>query len=125
MRHLLFFLFLLIFYAHAAAQEGKVLGIINDPDGKAVEFANIAVKGTNTGTSTAKDGSFELKIPANKEVVVMFSCMGFATDSIRLTLKNGEKRALNLILKPSATELSTIEVKDQQLRTNTFNRLDP
>ena len=125
MRHLLFFLFLLIFYAHAAAQEGKVLGIINDPDGKAVEFANIAVKGTNTGTSTAKDGSFELKIPANKEVVVMFSCMGFATDSIRLTLKNGENRALNLILKPSATELSTIEVKDQQLRTNTFNRLDP
>jgi len=69
----------------------EVLGIINDPDGKAVEFANIAVKGTNTGTSTAKDGFFELKILANKEVVVYVSCMGFATDSIRLTFEKRRK----------------------------------
>jgi hypothetical protein len=125
MRQLLSFLLLFILSAPVAAQDGKVFGTINDPDGKAVEFANIALKGSPAGTSTARDGSFELKVPAGKEVVIVFSCMGFATDSLRLTLKNGEKRSLKLILKPAATQLSTIEVKDQQLRTNTFNRLDP
>jgi hypothetical protein len=125
MRNLLSLLFLFIFCTNAKAQEGKVFGFVDDSEGKAVEFANIAVKGTITGTFTAKDGSYELKIPANKEVVIVFSCLGFATDSTRLILKNGEKRSLNFKLKPAATQLPTIEVKDQQLRTNTFNRLDP
>ncbi|MEI8005792.1 MAG: carboxypeptidase-like regulatory domain-containing protein [Bacteroidota bacterium] len=117
--------FLLLFCATVMAQEAKVHGFLNDSEGKPLEFANIAVKGTTTGTSTSKDGSYELSVPAGKDIVLLFSSVGFATDSVRMNLKKGEKRLLNRQLKPSSTQLSTIEVKDQQLRTNTFSRLDP
>ncbi len=117
--------FLLLFCATVMAQEAKVHGYLNDSEGKPLEFANIAVKGTTTGTSTSKDGSYELSVPSGKDIVLLFSSVGFATDSIRVNLKKGEKRLLSRQLKPSATQLSTIEVKDQQLRTNTFSRLDP
>ncbi len=111
--------------ASVTAQEAKVHGFISDPDGKPLEFANIAIKGTSSGTSAAKDGSYEIKVQTGKEIVLLFSVIGFTTDSVKLNLKKGENRLLNRKLTPSSTELSTIEVKDQQLRTNTFSRLDP
>ncbi|MEI6888819.1 MAG: TonB-dependent receptor [Bacteroidales bacterium] len=116
---------LLFFYASLAAQEARVHGFVNDADGNALEFANIAVKGTTSGTSASKDGSYELKIPSGKNIVLVFSVVGFGTDSLKVNLKNGENKLLSIQLKPAATELSTIEVKDQQLKTNTFSRIDP
>ena len=117
--------FLLFFCATVFAQEAKVHGFVSDPDGKPLEFANIAIKGTTSGTSTSADGSYKLLIPAGKEVILVFSSVGFSADSVRLNLKKGENKLLNRQLKLSSTQLSTIEVKDQQLRTNTFSRLDP
>ncbi|MEI7490423.1 MAG: TonB-dependent receptor [Bacteroidota bacterium] len=117
--------FLLLFCASVFAQEAKVHGFVNDPDGKPLEFVNIAVKGTTSGTSTSADGSYKLVIPAGKDVILIFSSVGFSADSVRLKLKKGENKLINRQLQLSSTQLSTIEVKDQQLRTNTFNRLDP
>ncbi|MCX6284667.1 MAG: TonB-dependent receptor [Bacteroidetes bacterium] len=117
--------FLLLFCATLFAQEAKVHGFVNDPDGRPLEFANIAIKGTTSGTSTSADGSYTLVIPAGKDVILVFSSVGFSADSVRLNLKKGENKLVNRQLKLSSTQLSTIEVKDQQLRTNTFSRLDP
>jgi len=109
----------------AFCQEARVKGLVQDAAGAPIEFANVAVKGTTSGTSTARDGSFELKIPAGKDVLLMVSVLGFVTDSVMLNLKTGETRQLGIKLKPSTTELETIEVKDQQLKTNAFSRIDP
>jgi len=116
-----FFLFCTTLYA----QDAKVHGLVKNADGNPLEFANVAVKGTTSGTSTSKDGSYELKIPSGKDVVLLFSVVGFATDSVKINLKSGENRLVGMQLNPTATQLSTIEVKDQQLKTNTFSRIDP
>ncbi len=116
---------LLLFCASVAAQEAKVHGFVYDADGTPLEFANVAVKGTTIGTSTLKDGSYELKVQVGKAAVIVFSSMGFGSDSVKITLKKGENRLVSIHMKPAATQLSTIEVKDQQLRTNTFSRIDP
>ena len=89
------------------------------------QFVNLAVKGTNTGTTTGKDGRFTLAVPANQQLVILFSFVGYETDSVVIFLQSGEHRILNRTLKPISTTLGSIEVKDQQIRTNTFNRLDP
>ncbi len=117
--------FLLLICASLAAQEGRVHGFVYDPDGRPLEFTNVALKGTTIGTSTSRDGSYDLKIPAGKEVVIIFSILGFTTDSVKVTLKAGENKLLNPEMKHATTQLSTIEVKDQQLKTNTFARIDP
>lgn len=116
---------LLLICASLTAQEAKVHGFVYDPDGKPLEFANVAIKGTGIGTSTSRDGSYELKVPSGKDVVIIFSILGFTSDSVKVNLKTGENKLLNPQMKPSTTELSTIEVKDQQLKTNTFSRIDP
>ena len=109
----------------ALGQDATVTGTVTDADGQVMQFVNLAVKGTSTGTTTGKNGSFEIQVPSDREVTLLFSFVGFNTDSLTVNLKPGERRNVEVALKQISTELSTIEVKDQQLRTNTFNRIDP
>jgi len=89
------------------------------------QFVNVAIKGTTSGTTTGKDGRFVLSVPANKELVILWSFVGYETDSAVIKLKPGEQKVLNRTLQTISTQLGSIEIKDQQLRTNTFSRLDP
>jgi hypothetical protein len=120
-----FILLILVAAASVMGQDAIVTGTVMDPDGQPMQFVNLAVKGTPAGTTTGKTGSFEITIPSGKEVILLFSFVGYDTDSLVLKLDPGERRKVELTLKQISTELSTIEVKDQQLRTNTFSRLDP
>lgn len=109
----------------ACGQEAVLTGTVSDAENQPMQFVNLAIKGSSAGTISGKGGRFEMKIPAGKEVTVLFSFVGYDTDSLTVLLKPGERQEVQLILKQISTELSTIEVKDQQLRTNTFSRLDP
>ena len=106
-------------------QEATLTGTVTDTDGQPMQFVNLAIKGTSTGTTSGQGGRFELNIPANADVTVMFSFVGYENDSLVVNLRPGEKKEVLITLGQISTELSTIEVKDQQLRTNTFSRLDP
>lgn len=99
--------------------------VVLDGTRQPLQFVNLAVKGTTIGTTTDNTGKFELKIPANTDLVILFSFVGYETDSLRIRLKAGETRIINHALRQSSTQLESIEVRDQQLRTSTFNRLDP
>ncbi len=107
------------------AQQAVVFGIIASGEEKQFQFVNVAVKGTTTGTTTDRSGRYELKVPASQEIILLYSHIGYETDSVAMNLQPGERKEINRLLKQLTTELSSIEVKDQQLRTNSFNRLDP
>lgn len=110
----------------AQHQTGTLTGSVTLSGSSAPQqFVNLAIKGMSAGTTTGKDGRFVLNVPANKEVVILFSFVGYETDSVTVHLKPGETRTLNRILQPVSTQLESIEVRDQQLRTSTFSRLDP
>jgi len=107
------------------AQHGTVYGKIFSNEQEAIQFVNLAVKGTTLGTTTGKDGSYQLVVPASQPVTLLYSFIGFETDSVVVAVAPGERKEINRTLKQTATELTSIEVKDQQLRTSTFNRMDP
>ncbi|MBC8313904.1 MAG: carboxypeptidase-like regulatory domain-containing protein, partial [Bacteroidetes bacterium] len=117
------FIFLAIW--NSFSQTGVVKGYVSNEEQTPVEYVNLAVKGTTKGTTTNKQGYFELMVPANQRVVILLSFVGFEKDSLVVNLTPGETKDVELILKPTSTELSTIEVKDAQLRTSTFSRIDP
>lgn len=84
-------LFLLI-AMHAFAVAQSVKGVVKDVTGDPLPGVNIVVKGTNVGTITKVDGSYEIK--AAKGKVLEFSFMGFETQQAAV---KGSK--LNIILK--------------------------
>lgn len=116
---------LLFFNLQLYAQQVKLSGTVSSADNEPIEYVNLAVKGTPMGATTDKNGWFEMMVPANQEITIQYSFIGYKTDSVHLFLKQGEKKEINLKLVQTSRELNSIEIRDQQLRTNTFSRIDP
>jgi len=113
------------FIIESWGQQATIFGVIRSEEDEVIQYVNLAIKGTTLGTTTAKDGTYSLNLPANQRVVVLLSFIGYESDSIVVNLAYGERKEINITIKQVATELTSIEVKDQQLRTNTFSKLDP
>ncbi len=108
-----------------SAQETAVIfGHVTDTGQQGIMNANITIAGLPGGTTTDKQGNFELQVPSGKKITVVITFMGFETSSIDLVLQPGERKEIRQTLIPASTALPSIDVKDRQIRTNTFNRID-
>ncbi len=118
-------LLFLFSFSLSAQQTGIISGKITDEDGNKVPNANIALEGTAAGTTSGSEGTFEIIVPAGQKVMIVISCIGFKSEKIEAELKPGEKLFIRKKLYTAVTQLESVEIMDQQLRTTTFNRLDP
>ncbi|MCX6252705.1 MAG: carboxypeptidase-like regulatory domain-containing protein [Bacteroidetes bacterium] len=121
---LILLLCLLSFISHAQ-QDAIISGKISGNDNKPVANANITVAGSIAGTISNSEGVFLIHVPSGKTITIQVSHISYETDSIKVLLNPGERRTINCTLHNSRTTLLSVEVKDQQLNTNTFSRLDP
>lgn len=124
-RRLLFGL-LLIFGFNGFSQEvGEIYGRITDDQNNPVPLANISLADQPGGTISKMDGTYQLKIPANKEVIVAFTYVGFVSQYVKVVIKPGERKLLNRKLVPSTTQLPGFVITDEKIRTSTLTPLDP
>ena len=122
---IIFLIFFVLPVTLLSQQTGVIFGKISDSSGQPVYNANITLPEHAGGTTTNKEGSYELRIPANKTVLVSISFIGYEISPFEIQVKPGERKEVNKTVTTSATQLESIEVKDQQIRKSTFNRLDP
>jgi len=122
-RIILIFIFALPLFA--AAQTAVVTGTITDLENNPIDLANVAILNEKGGTTTDKQGFFKLEIPSGKEITLAISYIGYANYEVKLKLKEGETKKLDIRLTAISTTLPGFEIKDEQLRTESMLRLDP
>jgi hypothetical protein len=66
-----------------------------------------------------------LVVPSNQEFVVDFSFIGYDSKRFKIILPPGDKKALDVVLTMKYTELKSVEIKDKQVRSYNYVRLDP
>jgi len=93
----------LSFYANA--QDTKLSGKIKDDKDKPIELVTIAVEGTGIGTLSKPDGSYELSVPANEKLIIVFDNAGYFTEKKSVKLTANENRTLDIILKKKENTL--------------------
>ena len=103
----------------------QVSGYISNQRGEPLELVNIAIEGLPGGTSTDKNGFFQLQVPAEIEVNLVVSFIGFKTERIPLHLHKGEKITIRRTLEIQNTLLSPVSIEDHQIRTTSLTRIDP
>lgn len=106
------------------AQVGMITGKVTDEKNQAVEQVNISISGYPGGTSTGNDGSYSLEVPANKHLLIIYSFIGYKTDTAYIKVNAGEKLRVNRTINTIATELGSIVVEDKQLRNTNLTRID-
>ena len=97
---LLFILF--SFLQTLVAQSQTVTGKVVDPQGNGVPGATVTVRGTNTATQTATDGTFRIQAADNATLV--FTSIGFGT------LEVSAANAANVTLQTTTSNLNEVVV---------------
>ncbi|RFS15418.1 SusC/RagA family TonB-linked outer membrane protein [Emticicia sp. C21] len=104
MRKLLLACIMLAWASCAFAQDVNVTGKVTADDGSALPGVSVVLQGTNRGTQTDADGNY--KIAATKGSSLLFSFIGFETQTIAV----GNMSVINVTLKSDAAQLNEVVV---------------
>lgn len=104
----LFFVIFLMGQFQMLAQTATLRGILLDELNTPIENANISAN--NVGTTSNSNGFYSLKIPANKEVSVVFSHVSHKSVRVIFNLKNGQEFEFNPILKIQVEQIETVVI---------------
>lgn len=121
----LLFLSLLFVNTVVFSQAATIFGAVKDSAGKPLISVNVSLVGVPGGTTTNEEGSYSLSVPAEEQITVAFSFIGLKTVKIKLKLSPGQNYELNTTLKPAATQLIGVVIKENQQGRGAFTRLDP
>ena len=80
----------------------NIKGEITSKNGDAIPFANIYIKSTKLGTTSAEDGSYQLNYSVNGSYTLIVSSIGFKTKTFPLVL-NGNNLRKNVVLEDDNT----------------------
>lgn len=117
MRKILFSLLLILISVSAFCQAtGKVTGVVRNELGEPLGEANIVISGTSTGTTSLKNGYFELDIPANVNTILRVSHVTANTKEVKVKVTEGETKDIAVSL--TSLEFQNVYVYGERVRLN-------
>ncbi len=121
----LFTLLLLVIniVSYAQTQTAKVAGIVLDENNKPVEGVNVSYK-TKSAT-TNSNGFYELIVPANQKIVIVFTHTALKNITATLQLKPGENFEYHVVMSDKAEQLSDVVITSSRRRVQGITSIDP
>lgn len=101
----LFFFFFTLF---SFAQTARVKGIILDENNQPVSEVNVATDGRSTKSNS--NGYYELTVPANRKIQLIFTHVSLKKNTVSILLKPNEDYEFNLVLNDRAEGLGEVVV---------------
>ena len=108
----------------AQKQEAMIYGKVIDDNNSVIELVNIAVMGTSYGTSSNSRGQYELTLPADTTLEVVYSFIGYQQVTQKVNLRPGEELKLDITMQSMSTMLPDAVVSDRQINSATITRID-
>ena len=125
MRKYLFFLSIIFISIRAFPQEkASIFGHVTNEKFNSLELVNVSIQGSTIGTTTDKDGNYQLNVPANQDIILAFSFIGYQKVVHTIKLAAGEKKQMNQILVTTSTVIPTFELIAKDERA-VITRIDP
>ncbi len=120
----------ILFVVSALATQGQgnnatLTGKVTDREGRPLDLVNVSLREYPIGTTTNRKGEYLLRIPARREVVVVYSSVGYVTLEKRFNAGIEEKITADVRLEESTTELGEVEVAENRKEGGNTIRIDP
>ncbi|MBP6731461.1 MAG: TonB-dependent receptor [Chitinophagales bacterium] len=111
---------------------GTVKGVVKDSSDQKLDFISIVVEQDQRySTNSDKNGNFELKVPADTKITLVFSSLNTIATRRQLEVKANETVTINQVLPLKITtksttvitgvkkDVGTVEIKNQQIMVST------
>ncbi len=112
----LFILLFLFPFFSLAQKTASVSGVVLNEDDRPVVGVNIVLLGKGLISTTNDSGFFQITVPSNKSIALVFSFAGLSTVQKNMYLQQGESESITVKMKPFSGELEEVTVKDQRDR---------
>lgn len=102
-----------------------IKGKITNEKGEGLDLVNVGIINVNIpiGATTNQKGEFSFSVPANKDLELAISYIGYATKLYKLRLKPNEVKEINFSLVRSSTTLQEIEIREDNTREEGVTRI--
>ncbi len=121
--HIVIFIFVTV--GAYAQQTATVSGTLKNSKGVALENANISIVGVSSGTKSDRNGKFNLIIPANVDVKIGITYIGFTTILKTFNLKPNEQNNFSPTLENNATNIPEYEHAEEGNRGSAMVKIEP
>lgn len=111
--------------ASGQSNNATLKGIVTDQDGNPLDMANIALKDYVLGTNSNREGKFTLRIPAQKQIIVIYSLLGYNPVADTVFAKGEENVFRTIKLSVKNLKLAEVTVSGQRKSGGNMVRLDP
>lgn len=118
---LLFFTISIISFAQN--QTAKVAGIVLDENNKPIEGVNVSYQ-TKSATTNA-NGFYELIVPANQKIILVFTHTALKNITVPLQLKPGETFEYHVMMNDKAEQLSDVVITSSRRRVQGITSIEP
>ncbi len=127
MNKIILTIFSLMIFCGVYAQTPKtqIYGRITDASGKPIPLVNILIKDNLQGVVTDYKGKYKISVPGDKEIKVVFSCVGYQDEVRKLKISKNDTKELNIILSKSTTTLKDLVIEDKRTRQSTVHSINP
>ncbi|MFV5699918.1 carboxypeptidase-like regulatory domain-containing protein [Flavobacterium sp. ZT3R17] len=92
----------------ASAQSARIKGIILDKNNQPVDNVNVFCLGKTTQSNT--NGFFDLAVPANQKLVVVFTHVSLKKTTVSIVLKSNEDYEFNLVMNDHEEQMGEVIV---------------
>ncbi|RTZ06622.1 TonB-dependent receptor [Flavobacterium bomense] len=93
----------------AAAQTARIKGVILDENNQPVASVNVSYSGS--GTSSNQNGFYVLKVPANKQVTLVFTHVSLKKITVTFVLEPKEEREFNPVMTNRKEQMGEVIIK--------------
>ncbi|MBI5218097.1 MAG: TonB-dependent receptor [Bacteroidia bacterium] len=116
----------MLFSLTVYSQEYAIIaGSITDSVGKPIDYVNVTILNQAHGTNSDKNGYYEFKIPANKNITIVYSCVGYKSFNKVIKAAPGQKIEVNIPMTIDIKAFRPVDVEDYRENAPTLQRLDP
>ena len=121
MKRILLFAFSILLTLSAIAQEdnlARITGTVKDgSNNEMVELVTIYVRGTQINTATAENGRYSLDVPANRDLELVFSRVGYKESVVNVkAMPPRSAKQIDLELAPLDSDIEVV-IRESRLET--------
>ena len=115
---------LFVLSLNLSAQTARIKGVILDKNSEPVENVNVSY--LNMATQTNKNGFYDLKIPANRKITLVFTHISLKKISISFVLSANENKEFNPVMSDQQEQMGEVVVSANNKKVITgVTTIDP
>jgi hypothetical protein len=106
------------------SNNATLTGTVRDGQGQPLELVNVSLRDFPIGTTTSRKGEYLLRIPARREITVVYSLLGYLPVERKFRASTEERIVADIVMETTSEEIGEVRITETRKNRGTIERID-